>query len=484
MDLRLYLPQMIVVGGGLAVLLTDVAFWPSGAAGEQGRRRSGTLWGLTLAFALAAGLASVWWPVPGAGFSTFFNALFSGVAVLVALLARGYLTRVRLPEAEFYTLLLFSAAGMMTLAGSSHLIVMYLGLELLSQCSYVLSGLAKGDPRSNEASLKYFLIGSVASTVTLFGLVLLYGSTGSFEVGAVANWAKEAAAGAPGVLGWSGIAGAVLLVAGLGVKVGVVPFHMWVPDTYEGAPTPVTALFSVGPKVAGLAALARLVATAFPHLAARWQGAFLLLSLVTMTFGNLVALGQTNVKRMMGYSSIAQAGYLLTALAIPTATGLHGFVFYLAAYVAANLGAFAVITWWGTTHPGNLVADYRRLGATAPWAAAGLTLCFMSLAGIPPTAGFMAKFLLVTAAVQDGQTWFAIGLVLNGVLSVPYYYGVVRQMYFPLAETAGESAPDAHPTRPAMGGAALALGFSVALLLVWGLLPQPLITFLRAAVPR
>jgi NADH-quinone oxidoreductase subunit N len=347
----------------------------------------------------------------------------------------------------------------------------------MSQSSYALSGLAKGDPRSTEASLKYFLVGSVASTVTLYGVALLYGSAGSFELAEIAAAAGGGGVGAGQIPAWSGGVGLVLLLVGLGLKVGAVPFHMWVPDTYEGAPTPVTALFSVGPKAAGLAALARVLVFTFPQVRADWSAGLALIATATMTLGNLAALGQENVKRMMAYSSIAQAGYLLAALSVPGAKSVPAFLFYLVTYAAANLGAFAVITWWGTANPAHRISDFQGMGEKAPVAAAILTLCFMSLAGIPPTAGFVGKLRLFSVAVENGRLWLAVFMVLNGVLSVPYYWGVVRAMYFPPAGRFEEAPGPGSPRFSRFEALALALGLSVAVLLVvgLGLYPEPLL---------
>lgn len=467
-------------------MLTDL-FLPHTATGTTADRRPAhlrPLTGLTAAAALAAGLAA--WVGAGReeGYTIFFQGLFSGVGLLVALLAPPYLERLRLPVAEFYALTLFSIAGMMTVAGAPNLLTLYLGLELLSQSSYALSGLATQDPRSVEASLKYFLIGSLASTVALFGIVLLYGASGTFDLAALAAWAQGGTVGGLGLPEWSGIAGVLLFLVGLGLKVAAVPFHMWAPDAYEGAPTPVTALFSVGPKAAGLAALMRVMTVVFPRLQADWSPTFAAIAVATMTLGNLAALNQTNIKRMMAYSSIAQAGYLLVALAIPGVAAQRAFLYYLAAYAAANLGAFAVITWWGSIHPEHRLSDFRRMGTTAPLPAAALTFFFLSLVGIPPTAGFLGKFLLFSAAVQSGREWLALVILFNGVLSVPYYYNVLREMYFPPAGEASASLPE-RAGRPPVGFAtALVLGGALFVVAGLGLYPERFLELTALAALR
>ncbi|HHW14569.1 MAG TPA: NADH-quinone oxidoreductase subunit N [Firmicutes bacterium] len=473
MNLHSYLPQLIAAGGGLVIILVDLVP-PGAAAGTTASRRLGyfrLLTGLAGATAMAAGLAALAGIGREEAYTVFFQGLFSAVALLVALLAPPYLERLRLPAAEFYALTLFSAAGMMTVAGAPNLLTLYLGLELLSQSSYALSGLATQDPRSVEASLKYFLVGSLASTVALFGIALLYGAAGTFDLAALAAWARGTVGGELGLPEWSGVAGVVLFLVGLGLKVAAVPFHMWAPDAYEGAPTPVTALFSVGPKAAGLAALVRVMTVVFPGLRADWSPMFAAIAVATMTLGNLAALNQTNIKRMMAYSSIAQAGYLLVALVIPGAATQRAFLYYLVAYAAANLGAFSVITWWGSTHPEHRVSDFRRMGTLAPLPAAALTFFFLSLVGIPPTAGFFGKFLLFSAAVRNGQEWLALVILFNGVLSVPYYYEVIREMYFPLA---GE--PAAPPRRvsgqPLGFTTALVLGGAILVVAGLGLYPE------------
>jgi len=375
------------------------------------------------------------------GFALFFKLLFLVIAALVILASVDYVAKFSRFQGEYYALVLLAALGMMLMAATAELISIYLSLELTSISLYVLVGFLK-DPKSTEASLKYLLLGAVASAVLLFGMALVFGFTGQTQLGAIAQSLQSMSPA--GVLASPGlIAGIVLMVAGFGFKIAAVPFHMWVPDVYEGAPTPITAYLSVGSKAAGFAVILRVFYSAFglPHwLSLDWGLLFAILAAVGMTLGNVIALPQTNIKRMLGYSSIAQAGYLMVGLAavrfvsplsnyLPTVTGQSGLLFFLASYALTNLGAFIAIIAISNKLDSDLISDYAGMAKRAPVLALALTLCLVSLIGMPPAAGFMAKFYIFSGAVQQGLLWLVIVAVINSVISAYYYLRVVKVMW-------------------------------------------------------
>jgi NADH-quinone oxidoreductase subunit N len=369
-------------------------------------------------------------------FALFFKLLFLVIAALVILASAGYVAKFSRFQGEYYALVLLSALGMMLMAATSELISIYLALELTSISLYVLVGFLK-DPKSTEASLKYLLLGAVASAVLLFGMALVFGFTGRTQLGDIA--AAIQGMSLSGVLSSPGlIAGMVLMVAGFGFKIAAVPFHMWVPDVYEGAPTPITAYLSVGSKAAGFAVILRVFYSAFglpSWLSLDWGLLFAILAAVGMTLGNVIALPQTNIKRMLGYSSIAQAGYLLVGLATVGfasaggVAGRSGLLFFLASYALTNLGAFIAIIAISNKLDSDLIADYAGMARRAPVLALALTLCLISLVGMPPAAGFMAKFYIFSGAVQNGLLWLVIIAVINSVISAYYYLRVVKVMW-------------------------------------------------------
>jgi NADH-quinone oxidoreductase subunit N len=369
-------------------------------------------------------------------FALFFKLLFLVIAALVILASADYVAKFSRFQGEYYALVLLSALGMMLMAATSELISIYLSLELTSISLYILVGFLK-DPKSTEASLKYLLLGAVASAVLLFGMALIFGFTGQTQLGEIAGAIQTMSLA--GVLSSPGlIAGIVLMVAGFGFKIAAIPFHMWVPDVYEGAPTPITAYLSVASKAAGFAVILRVFYSAFglpSWLSLDWGLLFAILAAVGMTLGNIIALPQTNIKRMLGYSSIAQAGYLMVGLATvgfasaSDIAGRSGLLFFLASYALTNLGAFIAIIAISNKLDSDLIADYSGMFKRAPVLALALTLCLISLIGMPPAAGFMAKFYIFSGAVQQGLLWLVIIAVINSVISAYYYLRVVKVMW-------------------------------------------------------
>ena len=360
-------------------------------------------------------------------FGAFFKilcllGLIMGVLISIKNLSITGLTR----EGEYYSLMTFSCVGMMVMASATDLMVLYLGLELMALSVYCLVGLLKTDPRSSEAAIKYFLLGAFASCLLLFGISYVYGTTGTTDMRAIAEAATNGGLAANPAF----LMGMGLIVIAFGFKVAAAPFHMWTPDAYEGAATPVTAFMSVGPKAAGFAALGRVLIEAFPAAHANWAAALTIMAFLTMGIGNITALCQTSIKRMLAYSSIAHAGYALLGLLPGTAEGMSATMNYLFIYLFMNMGAFAVVIllqYKGVI--GEALEDYKGLAKKHP-VAAGLMLVFMfSLTGIPPTAGFMGKFSLFMSALHAGYTGIVICAVIFSAISAYFYLRVIMLMY-------------------------------------------------------
>jgi NADH-quinone oxidoreductase subunit N len=370
-------------------------------------------------------------------FAVFFKLLFLGIGALVILATTDYAKKFERFRGEYYALILLSTLGMMLMAATADLISLYLSVELTSISLYVLVTFLK-NKTSTEAALKYLLLGAVASAVMLYGMAMVFGFTGQTQLAAIANTLQAMKLGSivssPALL-----LGIVMLIAGFGFKIAAVPFQMWVPDVYEGAPTPITAYLSVSSKAAGFAIILRVFSSAFDissWLSQGWGMIFAVLAVITMTIGNVVAIPQTNIKRMLGYSSIAQAGYLMVGLATlgfastSDVLGQSGVLFFLASYALTNLGAFIAIIIISNKLNSDAIADFSGMGKRAPLLALALTLCLISLVGIPPAAGFMAKFYLFRAAVLNNLIWLVIIAVLNSVISAFYYLRVVKVMWF------------------------------------------------------
>jgi NADH-quinone oxidoreductase subunit N len=358
-------------------------------------------------------------------FSIFFQWLFLIITGVSAVLSMRFNERESINRGEYYALLLFACSGMSLMAASGDLILTFLGIEILSIATYILAGFKRNDIRSNESSLKYFLLGSFATAILLYGIALIYGGIGSTSYQSIREIALL-----QGKVQTTTLIGMALLLVGFGFKVALVPFHSWVPDVYEGAPTPITAFMAVGPKAAGFAALIRILIQAFPLLDHHWIPILWLLAILTMTLGNIVAVLQTNIKRMLAYSAIAHAGYILIGIVTNSTAGISAVLFYLVVYTVMNLVAFSVILSFSQTGDSHvLLDDYAGLGRRAPFAAAALSLALISLAGIPLTGGFMGKLYIFSAAIQEGYIMLAVIAVLNSVVSVFYYFRLMVYMY-------------------------------------------------------
>lgn len=469
------MPVFIVASWGIALMVLDMLF--------KHDRRQWSAWfsivGLLLAGAQTIGMwgytGGTFTPADGYpmvvadGFVHFLNLLFVATGVLGILLSLSYLGKTAIVErAEYYMLILFSISGMMLMGAANDLILMFIALELLSMPLYILSAMARPNAESEEAGMKYFLLGAFSSSFLVFGLALIYGATGSTSLPLVA---QNFSVSDPIAL-----AGLALSLVGLGFKVGAVPFHMWTPDVYEGAPTAVTAFMSVGAKIGGFAALIRFFIGNLPAGAAEvWVPAMAIMAALTMILGNVVALAQTNVKRMLAYSSIAHAGYILMAIASAPASGqgVSAALYYMLAYLFTNMGAFAIIIMVERpNNQGMLVEDYKGLAKNNFGYALLLAYFMLSLTGMPLTGGFLGKFFVFKATLDAGLIWLAVIGALTSVVSAYYYLRVVFYMFM----YEGEG------TMEAQNPLAWTVGIAAVATILLGLMPAPWLTLATDAV--
>ena len=423
------LPILVLAGFGMIVLLTDVL--SSRKWVNRNILAYISLIGIIIAAVLTRSstgttLFSFNESFVTDNYSLFFNFIFLLCAGLTILISHNYIKREDINYGEYYALILFSTIGMMLMASGADLLNIYIGLEVMSISIYILTGFKRSKLISNEASLKYFLLGAFATGFLLYGISLTYGTTGTINLKQIASFIAEKGGMSDPLM----IIGMGLLIVGLGFKVASVPFHAWVPDVYEGAPTPVTAFMSVGPKAAGFAAFLRIFLTAFGASHHEWQKIIYILAILTMTLGNVSALSQTNIKRMLAYSSIAHAGYLLIALVSANDMGVSATLFYILAYIFMNIGAFAIIIVLSRKGDECIqINDYAGLGFKHPLLAIAMTLFMLSMAGVPPMAGFVGKFYIFSAAIKSGYIGLAIIAVINSVISVYYYLRITVVMY-------------------------------------------------------
>lgn len=409
-------------------------------------------------------------------YSVFFYFLFAGITATVVLASIDWVNREGRGQGEYYALVLTTCTGLMFLSASRDLITIYLALELSSIPQYILAGWGK-DVRSSEAGLKYLLLGAVASALLLYGMALLYGVTGTTILPEIAQVIQANGETNRGVL----VLAMALLIAGFGFKMAVVPFQMWVPDVYQGAPTPVSAFLSVGSKAAAFAVVTRIF---FEGLGAKflsddWSMVFAVIAAISMTVGNVMAVVQTDIKRMLGYSSIAQAGNFMVGLAAIAIAGQEftlgasAVLFFLAAYAFTNLGAFVSVIAISQKIGSDQIKDYAGLWKRSPLLTVALALCLISLTGIPPTAGFWAKMYIFNAGIRADLVWLVVIGVLNSVISAYYYLSIARQMFL-------GDAPDSRPIRTSPS-IRLSLGVTTLGVFVFGVLPMPLISAAKDA---
>jgi NADH-quinone oxidoreductase subunit N len=466
------IPVICVTLAGLVVLLA-----------ESFRRKQErmALGGLAIIGMVGAAVASVLlWDrnatsfgvVTADNFSIFVNLVILAVGILTVIFSQHTVERDALPGGEYYALLLFAIVGMMLMVQASDLLLLFLALETMSVAVYVLTGIRFGDARGTEAAFKYFLLGAFASAFLLYGIAFLYGVAGTTSLDGIgAVIAAQSMSGNPMILLAIG-----LLIVGFGFKVGVVPFHQWSPDAYEGAPALVTGFMSTGVKAAAMAAFARVFLSALEPMISHWAPVLWAVAAVTMILGTVVGVAQTNLKRMLAYSSIAHAGYLLVAIVAGNEVGKAALLFYLAAYALTNVAAFAVIALLGTRErPNDELRDYAGLWHSHPALAGLMTIVLLSLGGFPPTAGFIAKWYIFSAAVGSGYYWLAVIGVLSSVVSVFFYLRIVVMMYM--------SERDARPVPlPIAAGAMAGLAVTVAGILYLGLLPSRFIDLANASI--
>ena len=455
-DFYYILPELVLTAGALATLVADVLL----------PRRSGNALAWVTLAVIAATLASL---VPftsahvevGRGlmphgliavdqFALFFKVVFLLAAAVTVLMSVRYLEIERASPGEYYFLILCATLGMMIMAGGIDLITIFIGLETMAVSFYILAGFIKPNQKSNEAAVKYFLLGAFSLGILLYGMSLMYGLSGTTSLRAMA----------PVFVGQESdprlILAVILVAAGVGFKIAAVPFHMWAPDVYEGAPTPVTAFLSVGSKAASFAMLLRIFLEGLPSMHVGWQMLFEALAIVTMTVGNLAALTQTNLKRMLAYSSIAHAGYLLIGVVAGTTRGVSAMLIYLVTYSFMQLGAFAIIVLMRRADVvGDELKDFSGLHVRHPFAAFAMLLFMLSLGGIPPTAGFMGKLWLFSAAIDAHDYWLAVIAVLNSAVSLYYYIRIVVFMYLK-KETIGSEPSSSVPLTAALAIAVVA----------------------------
>lgn len=498
-NLTLIAPELIIGVAGVLAMMVD-------AFARRGQR-----WltgGLSIVALLLAGASSIWlgsaWTGPHSAFNGMivldelrlsFTLIFVVVSLLTVLIASAWIDTEKLPAGEFHVLLLFATCGMMLMASAGDLVIVFLGLEILSIATYVMAGFRRTDVRSNESSLKYFILGSLASAFLLYGIALVYGGTATDTLPGTTNIAMIAGRLNHSLYPPLLLAGAAMMLVGFGFKIATAPFHVWTPDVYEGAPTPVTAFMAAGPKAAGFASFMRVFVFGFPLAAVlastggyahkSWLVALAIMAALTMTVGNVVAIAQNNVKRMLAYSSIAHAGYALVGFvaagAAPDAeqrgAALTSVAFYLLTYAVMNMGAFAIITLVARGNDRhNAVDDYNGIGFLSPVLAFSLSLFLLSLLGMPLTAGFMGKVMVFTTAVRQGYTWLVVIGVLNTAISAYYYLRLIVVMFF-----RERNAPWDPPRIPA--SVALALVITIAGVFYLGLFPERVIKAFGARPP-
>ncbi|MBF0536681.1 MAG: NADH-quinone oxidoreductase subunit N [Nitrospirae bacterium] len=466
LDFSVIAPELILLAVGMLMLLLELVI-----------KRKEYIAVLTLIGVLAAFFA---FNIRGGDFaglfvfdaySYVFKVIFLINLSLTILLSINYMKVKGSSFGEYYSLLVFSTVGMMLMVSATNLLIIYLGLELMALSTYILAGSIRHDKCSTEAALKYFLMGAFSTAIILYGMSLLYGTTGTMDIGKIGAY-----------IHYNGLAGnplllisMVLFIVSFGFKVAAVPFHMWAPDVYEGAPTSVTAFMSVGPKAAGFAVFVKVMLTAFPSMVDNWSAIVTGLAILTMLVGNLVALAQSSIKRMLAYSSIAHAGYVLLGLVPASDEGVLGIMTYLFIYMFMNIGAFSVLILLTTQdYKGDTLKDLEGLAKTHPFIAVIMLVFMFSLTGIPPTGGFIGKFSIFMSLIHAQHQWLAMIAILFSAISAFYYLRVVMYMYMRQPEVA----------RPDTGisdsfALRLAMSISLVMTLMLGIMPQRLIDSMR-----
>lgn len=469
-----FISELILIGTAFAILLLDLFI--------QNKK----LIGILSLIGLAASVIFLRYPLEPLPlffgffildpFSFFFKVIALGITAIALLASLAYQPKTQEgnPAAfpyigEYSSLFLFLGLGLILMGSSSNLLMIFLSIEFVSILSYILVGFLKKNPFSKEAALKYLLFGSVSSGMMLFGMSFLFGLTGQIDLNLIQARLQELP-GSGGLV----LTSLLFIMVGLGFKISMAPFHMWAPDVYEGAPTPFTAFLTVGPKALGFAVLLRVLQTTFLQLHSEWGYLIAALSMLTMTIGNVVAISQTNIKRLLGYSSIAQAGYILMGLAVSNQTGITGILIYLVAYAFTNLGAFLCVIAASNHFGSDQIEAYAGLSQKSPFLAFAFTLFLLSLAGIPPLGGFIGKYFVFASAIEGGFYTLAIVAAINSAVAAFYYFKIVRQMYL----------VPAVDTIPLSRSAVLFILVFITLAgtILIGLLPAPFIEFVQKAL--
>ncbi len=468
------LPEIVVLTAAASILLIDLF------VSDDRRHVSYWLTQLTLLVAVCVTLTTLRLDAVRAYHDLVIDDMLADflriacfVAVsLILFYSRSYLVARGMFRGEVFVLMLFALLGMQVMITGNNLLTLYLGLELMSLSLYALVASRRDHAQSTEAAMKYFVLGALASGMLLYGMSMIYGTTGSLDLDHVARaiFTRQAS---PGLL----MLGLVFVVAGLAFKLAVVPFHMWVPDVYEGAPTPVTVLIGTAPKVAAFAMALRLLSSGLQGVSFDWQGMLIVLSVLSMILGNLIAISQTNVKRMLAYSTIANMGYMLLGLLTANRYGYSAAMFYVVTYALTSLASFGIVMLLSREgFESDRLDDFKGLNRRSPWWAFIMLLVMFSLAGLPPTVGFYAKFMVIEAAINDGFVWLAVVAVMTSLIGAFYYLRIVKLMYF----------DDPVETLPIVvrGDTQLVLSVNGLLLLVLGILPQQLIGLCAIALTQ
>lgn len=453
-NLATLMPEIIISVAAMLLLMLDFVFKEKSYLALIGALAAGiVLYVMPASYGVTFGGMFI-----SDSYSMYFKLIFIVNLALTLLLSLKYIEREKAEFGEYYSLLLFATVGMMIMASAGDFIVLYLGLELMALSTYILAGIKRHDIKSNEAALKYFLMGAFSSALLLYGISLVYGLTATTDLYRIAEQLKQTEVSSALLLGM------LLIAVAFSFKIAAAPFHMWAPDVYEGAPTSITAFMSVGPKAAGFAVIGRVFYVTFHGLQTDWTAILIGIAILTMAVGNILALVQTNIKRMLAYSSIAHAGYMLLGIIAGTAEGRQSMMTYMLIYAFMNMGAFAVVI---LLDKGEEIKDYEGLAKSRPLVAALMLVFMFSLAGIPPTAGFIGKFNIFMAAIKAGYTWLVVVGVIFSAISAYYYLRVVMNMYMKDATEEAGISPS-----PSIG---LALFISVVMIFVIGLMPSLLI---------
>ncbi|MFQ5874185.1 MAG: NADH-quinone oxidoreductase subunit N [Dehalococcoidia bacterium] len=470
-NFALLVPEFLVAGVAFLVLAADLLL-PEDKKGYLPYLGSA---GLLAVMGTAFSLLGDEEPLYGGVFlvdeySIFFKVFFPIVGIVMLLASKDFVKKHLTHPGEFYGIVIFSVLAMMLMTSAGELLTGYISLELLSFSLYVMAAYAKWEARSNEAGIKYILIGAFSSGILLYGISLIYGALGTTTFSEMAEVLRAGDDIRPAFL-----AGLVLLVVGFGFKVVAVPFHMWAPDVYEGAPVPVTAYLAVASKAASFALMLRLFATGFAPTLNDWQAIIAALAALTMTIGNIVAISQSNIKRLMAYSGIGQAGFLLLGIAALSETASNAMVLYIVGYSATTFAAFVCIIVYFNLTGKERIADFAGLGERAPLVALALTISLFSLAGLPFFAGFTIKFYLFTAAAREGLLWLVAIAIANSLISLYYYLMVIRQMYMRPASESGRLRIPPITTVVLVG--------LVGVILLVGVYPSPIANLIEEATP-